>query len=182
MGFRDKVNHYLLLIMEIFSTSSLFHIVAWVGTLAAFIFLILMFVGLDDVLDGWFVQRIAVAFACGFGWVGVILQGEGYSTGLTLIISLFAGLALAGILLGIVVTLKRMADAPSEEIEALLGKSAEVVASPKGDVGLSVRILFQGRLQEMMAIKESVDALPVGSAVKVDRVVAPGKLYVSPLS
>jgi hypothetical protein len=167
--------------MDILGIPTLFHLIAWVGTGAAFIFLILMFVGLDDVLDGWFIQRIAVAFACGFGWTGVILINEGWSTGGALALSFLVGLVLAGLLLGAVLGLKKLADSSPEELSSLVGQTGEVVASIDGESEIKVKVLFQGRLQEMMAIRKTPEPLPTGSPVKIEHVIASGKLVVSSL-
>jgi len=168
-------------VMDILGASSIFHLVAWIGTGLAVIFLILMFVGLDDALDGWFVQRVAVAFACGFGWTGVILLGEGKSLSTALGLSILVGSVIAGGLVGVILLLKRFSESPSEGLSELVGKTAEVYASTEGEDELKIKILFQGRLQEMMATKKTPRALPMGTAVKVTEVLSTGKLVVCPL-
>lgn len=167
--------------MDFLETSSVFHVVAWIGTVAAFIFLILMFVGLDDVLDGWFIQRLAVAFACGFGWTGVILQGEGWAVSSTLVVSFIVGILLSGLLFAMILLLKKIAETPSESLESLVGKTAEVAASSHGDLELTVRVMFQGRIQEMKATKKGQESLPTGTGVRIDAVAGTGRLFVSVL-
>lgn len=167
--------------MELFGESSIYHLVAWVGTGLAVLFLILMLVGLDDALDGYFVQRIAVAFACGFGWTGVILTKEGWSFSSTLGLSIFVGSIIGGVLLGAVILLKKIADTPSDTLDSLTGKTGEVLASAQGDNELKISVMFQGRLQEMMATTKTKGFLPSGSAVKIEEVLSTGRLIVSPL-
>jgi hypothetical protein len=167
--------------MELFGESSIYHLVAWVGTGLAVLFLILMLVGLDDALDGYFVQRIAVAFACGFGWTGVILTKEGWSFSSTLGLSIFVGSIIGGGLLGSVILLKKIADTPSDTLDSLVGKTGEVLASAQGDNELKISVMFQGRLQEMMAMTKTKGFLASGSAVKIEEVLSTGRLIVSPL-
>jgi len=165
--------------MEIFGTLTVYHVVAWLGTGLAVLFLLLMLIGLDDALDGYFIQRIAVAFACGFGWTGVILTKEGWSFSLTLVMAILVGVVIGGILLGAVILLKKIADTPSDDLQSLVGRTAEVLASTQGDNELKVSVMFQGRLQEMMATKKTKDFLASGSAVKIEEVLPTGKLIVS---
>jgi hypothetical protein len=167
--------------MEAFGIISLYHLVAWVGTGAAFLFLLLMIFGLDDVFDGWFVQRLVVSAACGFGWTGVFLQKAGWTSGMTLIVSILVGLGFSGLLLALMLLFKRSVGSPSEDVSGLVGKTAEVVASTRGDKELKVRMIFRGTLQEFTAMKDSLEPLEVGTAVKVDKVVPPNKLYISPI-
>ncbi len=167
--------------MELFGESSIYHLVAWVGTGLAVLFLILMLVGLDDVLDGYFIQRIAVAFACGFGWTGVILTKGGWAFGLTLGLALLVGSIMGAILLGAVILLKKIADAPLDDLQSLVGRTAEVLASTQGEHEVKVTVMFQGRLQEMVATKKTKDSLSSGSAVRIEEVLSTGKLIVSPL-
>lgn len=167
--------------MDFLLTLSLYHVVAWVGTGLALMFLILMFLGLDDVLDGYFIQRISVAFACGFGWMGVILTGNGWTSGPVLIASILVGLFCAGIPLGTLIGLKCLAQVSNEELKALVGKTGEVLASTRGDSELKVNVIFQGRLQEMMAIQRTREFLVSGCPVKIESVLPTGKLVVKPL-
>lgn len=167
--------------MDFFLALSVYHVVAWVGTGLALMFLILMFLGLDDVLDGYFIQRISVAFACGFGWMGVILTGNGWTSGPILIASILVGLFCAGIPLGTLIGLKCLAQVSNEELKALVGKTGEVLASTRGDNELKVNVMFQGRLQEMMATKDTKDFLGSGVSVKIKEVLPTGRLIVSSL-
>lgn len=171
----------IIYLMELFGESSIYHLVAWVGTGLAVLFLILMLVGLDDALDGYFVQRIAVAFACGFGWTGVILTKDGWAFSATLGLAILVGSIMGAILLGAVILLKKIADAPSDDLQSLVGRTAEVLASTQGDNEMKVTVMFQGRLQEMMATKRTKDLLASGSAVKIEEVLSTGKLVVKPL-
>jgi hypothetical protein len=167
--------------MDFLGALTVYHMVAWVGTALVVLFLVLMLVGLDDILDGYFIQRMVVAFACGFGWTGVILSSEGWSFGSTLGISILVGSVLGGVLLLAVILLKKVADTPRDELSLLVGRTAEVLASTQGDSELKVRVIFQGRLQEMMAVQRSKGFLSSGSSVKIEEVLPTGKLIVSPL-
>lgn len=165
--------------MDFLGPATIFYVLAWAGTAMALLFLILMFFGLDDVLDGWFIQRVAVAFACGFGWTGVVLSGEGYGLSATLGISVLVGLGLSGLLVSAILFLRRLGDSAHQELGSLVGKVGEVVASVPGEIDLKVRVLFQGRLQEMMASKKDPSQnFSVGVGVRVESVLPTGKLVV----
>lgn len=153
----------------------LLELIAWVSTGLAFVFLVLMILGLDDLFGGMFEARIVAFFGAGLGWGSVLMVENGHSIPVALAAGVGAGTFLGLIALGLVVAIRRASAATEPTNATPIGSAAEVSIAPDGSMVGMVRIVHRGQLTELPALFES--AVQVGGVVKVVDSVA-GKLKV----
>lgn len=149
--------------------------IAWGSTLAAFIFLVQMVLGLDDLFGGMLEARIVAFFGSGLGWGSLLMVENGYSLPASLAVGVAAGALLGAVALGFVLALRRVSASTEASAVALDGIVAEVLIAPDSSMLGMVRAVHRGQLSEFPAIFET--AVPVGGMVEVVESVA-GRLKV----
>lgn len=110
-----------------------------------------------------------VAFFTIMGWTGLLCLREGMSTGLSIIISVFAGLLMMTIMAIIFYYMSKLADQGNIKDENAIGKNAEVYLRIPAQRQASgkISVTVQGRLMEYAAITDDDEDIMTGSMVKV---------------
>lgn len=156
----------------------LLELIAWVSTGLAFIFLVLMLLGLDDLFGGMLETRIVAFFGAGLGWGSVLMAENGYSVPVALATGVATGTFLGLIALGLVAVIRRASSSTEPADTTPTGKVAEVSIAPDDSMMGMVRVVHRGQLSEFPAVFEA--STKVGTSVEVIDSVA-GKLKVRAL-
>ena len=169
-----------------------FYAIAILASLVLLVQLFLMLLGFDDLeagdvaLDdgaGFLSFRSLTGFFGGFGWTGVVMLENGAS----LMSAIGGGFGVGLILMFSVVFLMRFVYSLKEngtvDLNNAVGQVGTVhVSVPPSESGAGrVRVMVQGRLKVVSAHTRSVERIPVGRKVTVQRLLDPVTLLVEPL-
>jgi len=121
----------------------------------------------------FFTFKNFIGFFTIFSWTGLACIDNGFGTGLTVLISSLAGLAMMFVMAGIYFLLSRMVDDGTLKVSNAVGRLGEVYMNipPKGDGMGKIQINIQGSMREMSAISNDEELLKMGSVVKVLEVI-----------
>lgn len=158
--------------------------------------MILTFVGGDFHADGsadfdvetdhgagfqFFTIKNFVAFFTLFSWTGIACLDSGMSAGVTLIVSIAAGIAMMALMGAIFYYFSKLNDSGTLAVKNAIGGIGEVyltIMASRGNIG-RVSIKVQGALRELEAITDDSQDLPTGSVVSVTDVVNNNTLIVT---
>jgi len=175
-------------------------IIALVGSVVFLIIFILTFIGGGDSdMDGdasdfeaddggvgfqFFTFKNIVAFFTIFGWTGITCIDNGLSTGLTLILSIIAGLLMMVLTTSLFFWMHKLAESGTLKMKNAIGVIGEVylpIGAKRSKMG-KVQIKVQGSLRELEAITDNEEELKTGTMVKVTKIVSAELLLVETLS
>lgn len=117
----------------------------------------------------FFTIKNFVAFFTLFSWTGIACLGSGLSTGMTLFISVGAGLGMMLLMASLFYFFGKLADSGTLNINNAKGAIGEVylpIMAKRGNIG-KVQITVQGSLRELEAISDDEGDLPMGTVVTV---------------
>ncbi|MCB9263115.1 MAG: hypothetical protein H6607_12135 [Flavobacteriales bacterium] len=130
----------------------------------------------DSEVDGdhgmgfqFFTLKNLIAFFTIFGWVGIACLGNGLGDGLSVLVSVVAGLLMMTIMAAIFYYTSKLAEDGSLDLKNALGAQGEVyltIPKSKGGFG-KIHIKIQGSLRELEAMTNDEEDAATGSLVKV---------------
>lgn len=175
-------------------------IIALIGSAVFFIIFITTFIGGGDTDmeadasdfeadDGgvgfqFFTFKGIVAFFTIFGWSGVTCIDNGLSTGITLVISIIAGLIMMFLTSLLFYWMHKMSESGTLKIKNAIGVVCEVylpIGAKRSSIG-KVQIKVQGSLRELDAVTDNEEELKSGTIVKVTEIISTEILLVQKLS
>ncbi|WP_430411433.1 hypothetical protein [Kordia sp.] len=189
---------------EWFSTLTYFEQFYWViagisSTIFVFVLITTFLVGDADGVDGdvdaeieadtgidfqFFSFKNLVAFFTIFSWAGISAMDAGYGKGVTLIISIIAGLIMMFIMASLIYYISKLVSSGTLKLENAIGNVGEVyltIGANRSKVG-KVHVTVQGALRELDALADSAETLKTGTMVKVKEITGTGILIVQPLN
>lgn len=132
----------------------------------------------------FFTFKNIVAFFTIFGWTGVTCIDNDLSTGLTLILSIIAGLLMMVLTSSLFFWMHKLAASGTLKMKNAIGVIGEVylpIGAKRSKMG-KVQIKVQGSLRELEAITDNEEELKTGTMVKVTEIVSAELLLVETLS
>ena len=122
-----------------------------------------------------------IAFFTIFGWTGIICIDANLSTGITVLISMFAGTLMMTIMASIIYFMGKLTDSGTLNLNNAIGKTCTVYLpiQPKRNGLGKVQIQVQG-LQTLDAMTDSEEEIKTGSVVEVLEVLSNNILLVKP--
>ena len=132
----------------------------------------------------FFTFKNIVAFFTIFGWTGVTCIDNDLSTGLTLILSIIAGLLMMVLTSSLFFWMHKLAESGTLKMKNAIGVIGEVylpIGAKRSKMG-KVQIKVQGSLRELEAITDNEEELKTGTMVKVTKIVSAELLLVETLS
>lgn len=166
------------------------------STLIFIIQTILTFVGGDFDSDGgadfdvemddgagfqFFTLKNFIAFFTIFSWTGIACLDSGYALGLTLLVSISAGVLMMVIMGSIFYYFSRLTDSGTMSFQNAIGKVGEVylpVTAKRGNIG-RVSIKVQNSLRELEAITDDTKDLAVGTVIEVTDIIGGNILLIT---
>lgn len=128
-------------------------------------------IGFDDGFDSsfhLFTIRNFITFFTVFGWTGITMSNLGISKGITILVSIIAGLIVMGIVAGLFYSITRLTESGNIKIKNAIGATGEVyipIPENKNGVG-KIQISIQGSIREIDAMAKG-ERLATGTYVKV---------------
>lgn len=110
-----------------------------------------------------------VAFFTLFSWTGIACLDSGYGNGITLLIAIFAGLAMMAVMASLFYFISKLNDSGTMSMRNAIGNIGEVylpIKAARNNVG-QVSIKVQGAYHELDAITDDLNDLAVGSVIEV---------------
>jgi len=132
----------------------------------------------------FFTFKNLVAFFTIFGWTGITCIDNDLSTGLTLILSIIAGLLMMVLTSSLFFWMHKLAESGTLKMKNAIGVIGEVylpIGAKRSKMG-KVQIKVQGSLRELEAITDNEEELKTGTMVKVIKIVSAELLLVETLS
>ncbi len=190
---------------EFFSEMSTFEqtywIIALIGSVIFAIILVITFLGGDmdsdmaadgtdfEADDGgvgfqFFTLKNLIAFFTIFGWTGIVCIGYDLSNGVTIIISVIAGLLMMVATSSLFYFMSRLTEDGTLKIKNAIGAIGEVylpIGANRTKTG-KVQISVQGSLRELEALTDEDKTLSTGTVVKVIEIVSAELILVETLS
>lgn len=190
---------------EFFNGMSIFEQTYWyialIGSLIFVVILVMTFFGGDmdsdmtadgtdfEADDGgvgfqFFTFKNLIAFFTIFGWTGIVCIGYELSNGVTIIISVIAGLLMMVATSSLFFFMQRLTEDGTLKMKNALGEIGEVylpIGANRTKTG-KVQIRVQGSLRELEALTDESKDLPTGTVVKVKEIVSTELLLVETLS
>lgn len=166
----------------------IYWIVAIIGSLIFSVVMVMAFTGgdADDIdadLEAGF-QFISfknlVGFFTIFGWSGIACLDAGFSTPLTIIISVISGLIMMVIMASLFFFISKLSDSGTLKYKNALDAIGEVyltIGADRSKMG-KVTINVQGSMRELDALTDSISELKTGTIIKVVDVTSNGILIV----
>lgn len=114
-----------------------------------------------------------VGFFTIFAWTGIGCIRAGMSTGMVLFVSVLCGLIMMTLMATLFYFLTRLVEDGSMKMSNAIGRTGEVylpIKAKNGGFG-KVQLSIQGSVHEIQAVTEDEDDLPVGTVVKVTKVI-----------
>lgn len=167
-----------------------YFIIACIGTLALLIQIVLMIVGagsdadmdMDTDTDGdgsldshtdtgvslFTLKGLTAFFAIG-GWTGMLMLSYNINVGISVAVSVVAGLAAYFVVWGLIRLVLRLQEDGTADYATAIGKEATVYVSiPAGRSGRGkVTLVLQGRYTEADAVTDEEEKIPVDTAVEI---------------
>lgn len=129
----------------------------------------------------FFTLKNFVAFFTIFSWTGIACLDSNFSYGLTLVISIVAGIIMMTLMAAIFYYFSRLTDSGTMSIRNAVGKIGEVylpVQAKRANIG-RVSIKVQGSLRELEAITDDSKDLPMGTVIEVIDVIGDNVLLIT---
>lgn len=187
--------------MELFSELTVFQKTYWVITgISTLIFLFILVTTVlgansedmgsaDAEIDAdtgvgfqFFTFKNLVAFFAIFGWSGIASIDAGNSKSITIIISLFCGLLMMGIMATLFFYVSKLTSSGTLKMENALNCIGEVYLTVGANRSKSgkIQIKIQGALRELEALTDAAEDLKQGRIIKVTQVTNNGLLIIEP--
>lgn len=168
--------------------SQMYWLVAIIGSLIFTVVMIMAFAGGDadeidtDIEAGFqFISfKNLVGFFTIFGWSGIACIDAGFSTSMTIIISVICGLLMMVIMATLFFFISKLSDSGTLNYKNALDAIGEVyltIGADRSKMG-KVSISVQGSLRELDALTDSLTELKTGTIIKVLDVTSNGILIV----
>lgn len=128
----------------------------------------------------FFTFKNLVAFFTIFGWTGISCLENGFSNGLTILISTIAGLIMMVLTSLLFFWMSKLAQSGTLKMSNAIGAIGEVylpIGAKRSNIG-KVQIKVQGSLRELEAITDSPETLSTTTIVKVVDIVSAELLLV----
>ncbi len=171
--------------------------IALIGTFIFLIIFVISFFGMDhdadvhtDVSDMYsddggvgfqfFTFKNVIAFLTIFGWTGLVCIQNKLGVGLSLFLSVLAGLIMMVLTSLLFYWMHKMAESGTLKMSNAIGMVGEVyipIKSKRQNIG-KVQIKVQGSLHELEAMTDEEFDLPTGSVVEVKDLIGPEILLV----
>src|SRR5690606_9324059 len=122
-----------------------------------------------------------IGFFTIFGWTGIACLGEGFSKGLTIVISMVCGLLMMFIMASIFYYLGKLNSSGSLKIKNALNQVGEVyltIGANRSRIG-KVHIKIQGSVRELDALTDEAIDLHQGDIITVTEITGTGILIVN---
>ena len=129
----------------------------------------------------FFTLKNFIGFFTIFSWTGIACLDSDFGLGLTLIISVGAGVLMMGLMGTIFYYFSRLTDSGTMSIRNAIGKIGEVylpVQAKRANIG-RVSIKVQGSLRELEAITDDTKDLPMGTVIEVTDVIGDNVLLIT---
>lgn len=189
---------------EWFSTLTSFEKFYWIiaaisSTVFVFVLIATFLVGDADGVDGdvdaeidadtgigfqFFTFKNLVAFFTIFSWAGISCMDAGYGKGVTITVSMIAGLIMMFIMAALIYYINKLVSSGTLKLENAVGNIGEVyltIGANRSKIG-KVHVNIQGALRELDALADSEEVLKTGTVVKVKEITGTGILIVQPLN
>lgn len=129
----------------------------------------------------FFTLKNLIAFFTIFSWTGLASIQAGNSSGVTVVISVIAGLVMMTIMASIFYFMGKLSDSGTLVMTNAIGKIGTVylpVAAGRGQMG-QVQVTIQGAMRTLQALTDDASDLAVGTVVEVTDVVSENVLIVT---
>lgn len=129
----------------------------------------------------FFTLKNFVAFFTIFSWTGIACIDSGFDYGMTLVVSIIAGVLMMALMAAIFYYFSKLTDSGTMSIKNAIGKIGEVylpVEAKRGNIG-RVSIKVQGSLRELEAITDDSKDLPMGTVIEVTDVIGDNVLLIT---
>lgn len=189
---------------EWFSALTLFEKSYWViagisSIFFVFILITTFLVGDADDVDGdvdaeiesdtgigfqFFTFKNLVAFFTIFSWAGISSMDAGFGKGITILISIIAGLMMMFVMGALIYYINKLVSSGTLKLENAIGNVGEVyltIGANRSTIG-KVHVNIQGALRELDALADSEQTLKTGTVIKVKEITGTGILIVQPLN
>ncbi len=130
---------------------------------------------------GFLTIKNFIAFFAVFGWTGVALSRANVPKGITIVVSLAAGMLVVAMMMYFFRSMSKLRASGTLIMKNAIGIIAEtylLIPARRGGFG-KVHIKVQGSLHELQAITDDEDTIPTGKLVKVTDVVNDSVLLVT---
>ncbi|WP_420570785.1 hypothetical protein [Kordia sp.] len=187
-----------------FSTLTLFEKSYWIiagisSTIFVFVLITTFLVGDTDGIDGdvdadiesdtgigfqFFSFKNLVAFFTIFSWAGISCIDAGYGKGITILVSVIAGLIMMTIMATLIYYINKLVSSGTLKLENAIGNIGEVyltIGANRSKIG-KVHVNIQGALRELDALADSEENLKTGTVIEVKEITGTGILIVQPLN
>lgn len=174
-------------------------IAAIASTIFVFVLITTFLVGDTDGIDGdvdaeiendtgigfqFFTFKNLVAFFTIFSWAGISCINAGFGKGVTILISVLAGLVMMFVMATLIYYINKLVSSGTLKLENAIGNVGEVyltIGANRSKIG-KVHINVQGALRELEALADSDESLKTGTVVKVIDITGTGILIVQPIN
>ena len=185
---------------EWWNSLSVIHQIYWgfaiPSTIIFLIQMIMTFIGGEMDVDGnadfdvetdhgagfqFFTLKNFVAFFTIFSWTGIASLNAGFTTGMSILLSIFGGLSMMFVMALVFYYFSKLTDSGTLNIKNAEGGIGEVyltIKSKRGNIG-KVLIQVQSSLRELDAITDDEEDLPTGAVISVKEVLNNDILLVS---
>lgn len=129
----------------------------------------------------FFTFKNFIAFFTIFSWTGIACVNSGWSTGLTIIASVLAGLAMMVVMASIFYYFSKLTDSGTMKMKNAIGQIGEVyltVGAKRANIG-KVSVKVQGALRELDALTDDKEDLTMGMVVEVIDIINDNLLLIS---
>ena len=182
---------------ELTSFQKTYWIITGISTLIFLLVLISTFIGADtdDIGDidaeidadtgagfQFFTFKNVVAFFAIFGWSGIASMDAGNSKTVTILISIFCGLAMMFVMAAMFYYISKLTSSGTLKMQNALNAIGEVyltVGANRSKIG-KVQVKVQGALRELEALTDNNEDLTQGNVIKVIEVTNNGILIIEP--
>jgi hypothetical protein len=122
-----------------------------------------------------------VGFFTMFAWAGIACVDAGFSTLVTLLVSVAAGLSMMGLMAGTYYLISQAGADGTLKMEKAIGKDGEVyltIPSKRSNIG-KVQITVMGSLRTLDAMTDSEQDIPTGKLISVSKILNENILLVN---
>jgi len=129
----------------------------------------------------FFTLKNLVAFFTIFSWTGIATIDSGLSIGLSVFVSTLAGLAMMGIMGGMMYFISKTNVSGTLKMKNALGQVGEVylgLQAKRGSIG-KVQIKVQGSVRTLDALTDDDDDIPTGKVITVSDIINDNILLVT---
>ncbi len=129
----------------------------------------------------FFTLKNMVAFFTIFSWTGIACIDSGLSTGVSLFISLLAGLAMMALMATMMYFIMKTNVSGTLKMKNALGQVGEVylgLQAKRGNIG-KVQIKVQGSMRTLEALTDDEEDIPTGKVITVSNIINDNILLVT---